>query len=317
MRQIQYKRAKYQSGMALPMVLWTIALLSAVTLLLVGIIEGWITEETREGKDFRARQQALSGIAIALNPGIQPGDPLLNQHFNMAEEGYKVVIKDESGLINPNAVLSVIPDRRDLLKRLFSAWGLDVNQSDAAADSLYDWQSPSPFRSLHGAKKPEYDVVGRSGLPPGAPFNSPAEMALVLGFEPVIKARPDWRSFFTTFYSGKINILHAPKPILTGLLGLSPEQADQWISLRAGKDGIEGTSDDLKVDTIDHAADLIGAPGAERAFIMDVCDISGNVLRIESTGFCNGRSHRITVIYSSTSTDNPQSHGNLLGWIEQ
>ena len=124
--------------MALPMVLWTIALLTAVTLLLAGIIEGWITEETREGKDFRARQQALSGIAIALNPGIQPGDPLLDQHFNVEEEGYKVVIKDESGLINPNTLLSVTPDRRDLLKRLFSAWRLDVNQSDAAADSLYD-----------------------------------------------------------------------------------------------------------------------------------------------------------------------------------
>ena len=302
--------------MALPMVLWTIALLTAVTLLLAGVIEGWITEETRESKDFRAQQQALSGIALAMNPSIQPGDPLLEQHFKDRDEGYKVVIKNESGLINPNILLAGTPDRRDLLEQLFSAWGLDVTQSATAADGLYDWQSPSPFRSLHGAKKPEYDAVGRSGLPPGAPFSSPAEMALVLGFEPVIKTRPDWRSLFTTYYNGKINILHAPKPILTDLLGLSPEQAEQWITLRAGKDGIEGTSDDLKVDTIDHAADLMGATGGQRALILAACDVTGSVLRIESVGFCNGRSHRITVIYSGSATDNPQSPGNLLGWIE-
>ena len=315
-RKLPITEVRNQSGMALPMVLWTIALLTAVTLMLVGIIEGWITEETREGKNFRARQQALSGIAVALNPGIQPGDPLLEQHFKAQDEGFKVVIKNESGLINPNTLLSATPDRRDLLQRLFSSWGLDVNQCSSAADGLYDWQSPSPFRSLHGAKNPEYDAVGRSGLPPGTPFNSPAEMALALGFEPVIRVRPDWSSLFTTYFNGKINLLHAPKPILTGMLGLSTDQADQWIILRAGKDGIEGTSDDLKVDTIDHAADLIGARGSERALILSVCDITGSVLRIESTGYSNGRSHRITVIYSGGSTDNPQSPGNLLGWIE-
>ena len=47
--QLSFKGTRNQSGMALPMVLWTIALLTAVTLLLAGIIEGWITEETREG----------------------------------------------------------------------------------------------------------------------------------------------------------------------------------------------------------------------------------------------------------------------------
>ncbi len=303
--------------MALPMVLWAIALLTSVTLLLAGIIQGWIGEETREGKQFRARQQALSGIAVALNAGIQPGDPLLTQHTRENDEGYKVVIKDESGLINPNILLSAVPDRRDLLQQLFSAWKLDINQSDTAADSLYDWQSTSPFRSLHGAKKADYEAVGRSALPPGTPFASPAEMALVLGFEPVMKARPDWRSFFTTYYNGKINILHAPKPVLTDLLGLSPPQADQWIALRAGKDGIEGTSDDLKVDSIAQAADLIGANGVQRALMLSVCDVTGSVLRVESSGFCNGISHLITVVYARGSTDNPQSPGNLLGWFEQ
>jgi hypothetical protein len=107
--------------MALPMVLWTIALLAGITLLLAGIVQGWIAEETREGKQFRARQQALSGLTLAMNPKVDAADPLLNYQTADGGEGYSVVIRDESGLINPNFLLGSAPDRRDLLEQLFAA----------------------------------------------------------------------------------------------------------------------------------------------------------------------------------------------------
>ncbi len=301
-----------KAAFALPMVLWTVALLTSVILLLVGVIQGWVAEESHEGKVFRARQQALSGIAVAMNPSILPGDPLL-EHRDKEGEGYKVVLKNESGLINPNTWLSA--NRRDLFNRLFTAWGLDITRCNAASDGLYDWQSPSPFRSLNGAKQPEYDAIGRSGLPPGTPFLSPDEMAWVIGFNPVAKARPDWKEFFTTYYSGKINILYAPKTILTDLLGLSPAQANAWIMLRDGKDGIEGSGDEPQIGSINEAADLIGANGSQRTLILDFCDITGSVRRIESTGFCHGVSHRIVVV--GASTQNTQAGGSMLGWSEQ
>jgi hypothetical protein len=303
--------------MALPMVLWTIALLTGIALLLAGIINSWIVDETRAGKLFRARQQALSGVAVAMNPGIIPGDPLLQSKARDEEEGYAAVIKDESGLVNPNHFLSHIPDRRDLLKRLFATWGLDINKSDAAADGLFDWQSPSPFRSLHGAKKAEYDAVGLAGLPPGSPFVSPEEMSLVIGFDPVIKAKPDYRSFFTTYFNGPVNILRAPKAVLTDFLGLTPSQADVWIALREGKDGIEGTDDDLKPENLKGAIDLMGVRGPSRRIIEESCGVKGGVRRIESTGFCNGVRHRITVICSEASSENPQAAPSVLGWSEQ
>jgi len=304
---------KYRSGMALPMVLWTIALLGGIVILLAGVVEGWISEETRNGKIFQARQQALSGIAVAMVPSVKPGDPILQKSILDGTEGYKVVIKDESGLINPNVWLSATPDHRDLFKRLFGAWGLDINQCDAAADGLYDWQSPSPFRSLHGAKQPEYEAAGQLGLPPGAPFLSPEEMSLVIGFGPVIQAKSDWKNYFTTYYTGKINVLRAPKAILTDLLGLTPAQADAWITLRNGKDGIEGTDDDLQPGTIQDAATLMGANAAQRALLEDTCAITGNTRRIESTGYCNGINHRITVVLGGSST----AGSSLLGWWEQ
>jgi hypothetical protein len=306
-------RKQRSEGMALPMVLWAIALLTAIALLLAGIIGGWIEEEARAGKLFRARQQALSGIAVAMNQLIRPGDPLLKYQSKNGEEGYSVKIKDESGLINPNYFLSQTPDRRDLLKLLFLAWKVDQVSAEAAADSLYDWQSQSPFRSLKGAKKADYEAAGRSGLPPGAPFITPEEMELALNFEPIMQAKPDWKNYFTSFNLGPVNILRAPKSVLTDLLGLTPQQADNWMLLRAGKDGIEGTEDDVKPEDIKAAASLIGANGPQRTLLLSSTGVSGNIPRIESTGFCNGVKHRITVI----STDNAQSPGAVLRWTEE
>lgn len=299
------------------MVLWTIALLTGIALLLAGIINSWIVEETRAGKLFRARQQALSGVALAMNPGIMPGDSLLQSKAKDGEEGYAVVIKDESGLVNPNHFLSQIPDRRDLLRRLFAAWGLDMDKSEAAADGLFDWQSPSPFRSLHGAKKAEYDAAGLAGMPPGSPFASPEEMSLVIGFDPVMKVKPDYRSFFTTYFNGPVNVLRAPKGVLTDFLGLTPLQADAWIYLRDGKDGIEGTDDDLKPEDLRSTVDLMGVSGSSRSIILESCGVKGGVRRIESTGFCNGVRHRITVICTEAMSENPQAAPSVLGWSEQ
>jgi hypothetical protein len=302
--------------MALPMVLWTIALLTAMTLLLAGLVNGWINEETHSGKAFRARQQALSGLAVALNPAVQPGDPLL--HRGDRQEGWSVVIGDESGLINPNAFLSRKQDRRDLLSRLFQAWSVSPQDSESAADGLYDWQSASPFRSLRGAKKADYDAVGRSGFPPGAPFVSPEEMELVLGFGAVMKARPDWRGYFTTLYSGPVNLLHAPKRVLTDFLGFTPPQADAWITLRNGRDGIEGTDDDVNPGSVDKALSLAGiSPSSPQGILNTAAStVSGSARRIESTGYCGGVSRRIIVVTGGSSGDNGQP-SVYQGWFEE
>ncbi len=310
-------RYRDSNGMALPMVLWTIALLAGMAVLLAGVIQGWISEETRSGNQFKARQQALSGIAVAMNPAVLPGDPLLSARSSDGKEGYDVSIGDEAGLINPNTLLSATPDRRDVLRNLFGAWGLAPIDSETAADGLYDWQSGSPFRSLHGAKLPEYQAAGKEGLPPGAPFSSPDEMELVIGFDPVRRARTDWRSHFTTFHGGKLNILRAPKPILVDLIGLTPSQAGAWITLRNGKDGIMGTADDIRPGSIAEAAGLIGANAAQRAQLLDLCDVTGSVRRIESRGFFNGAKHHITVITGPGATGNDQSGVTVLGWKEQ
>ena len=300
--------------MALPMVLWAIALLTGVTLLLAGVINSWIEEETRAGKSFRARQMALSGLALAMNGGVLPGDPLLSG--GNREEGWNVVIGDESGLINPNVLLSAKPDRRDILRELFNSWKVSPLDAETAADCLYDWSSTVPFKSPRGAKQPEYEAAGFAGLPPGAPFVSPEEMELVLGFDLVRKANPGWKRYFSTYNQGKVNLQHATRNILVDLLQLTPAQADAWITLRNGKDGIEGTEDDVRPGTLDKAASLIGATSMQRAAIAAAASIEGSLRRIESTGYCQGVKRRIVVVMAASDGNNPQS-SSVAGWTEE
>lgn len=307
-------RRHSREGMALPMVLWAVALLAGVTILLAGVINSWIEEETRAGKSFRARQMALSGLAIAMNGGVSPGDPLLSG--GNREEGWHVVIGDESGLINPNVLLSAKPDRRDILRELFNSWKVSPQDAESAADCLYDWQSPVPFRSPRGAKQAEYDAAGFSGLPPGAPFVSPEEMELVLGFDLVRKANPGWKGYFSTYNQGKVNLQHATRNILVDLLQLTPAQADAWITLRNGKDGIEGTEDDVKPGTLDKASSLIGATGLQKAVIGAAASIEGSLRRIESTGYCQGVKRRIVVVMAASDGNNPPS-SSVAGWTEE
>ena len=302
-------------GMALPMVLWAIALLMAITLLLAGVINGWIAEETHSGKEFRARLQALSGVAVAM--AVQPGDPLLTHGDK--NEGWSVVIGDESGRINPNYFLGHHPDQRSVLRDLFAHWKLSPQDAESAADGLYDWQSPSPFKSLRGAKKAEYDALGYSGLPAGAPFLSPEEMGLVIGFGPVMKAQPKWRRYFSTYNPGQVNLMHAPLWVLTDFLGFTPAQADAWIKYRNGKDGIEGTEDDNTPATLPTALSLAGInpSGAQGQLIQFQTTITGSVRRIESTGYCGGVSRRIVVVISGGSGNNSQTPSSVLGWSEE
>jgi hypothetical protein len=301
--------------MALPMVLWAIALLAGVTILLAGVINSWVEEETRAGKSFRARQMALSGLALAMNGSVAPGDPVLNG--GNEEEGWRVVIGDESGLINPNVLLSAKPDHRDLLGELFNAWKLPPDASETAADGLYDWQSTVPFRSPRGAKQADYEAAGFAGLPPGAPFVSPEEMELVIGFDPVRTAKPDWKGYFSTYNPGGVNLMHAPRSILIDLFQLTPAQADAWIALRNGKDGIEGTDDDVNPGTLDRAMTLIGAAGSQRSLIGAAACLGGSLRRIESTGYCHGVKRRIVVVTGASQGNNPQPSSSMLGWSEE
>ena len=277
-------------------------------MLVAGVVGDWLTEETHAERVFIARQMALSGIAMGLNPAIKLGDPLLKKG-SKETEGFEVRISNEAGKINPNYWIA--QKNRAIFVRLFDSWGVDPAKRDAAIDCLIDWIDADDFRSLAGAERAEYEAAGRPGFPANRPLVSIREMEAVLGLDQVLAGREDWRDYFTISYNGKINIQYAQEPILTTLGGLTPQQWHTLLKLRAGPDGIDGSDDDVKFKSIDEVASLLGVGGAQLAALKGFFDVQGSVRRIESVGYCGETQHKIIVISPAN------GGGQLMSWEEQ
>ncbi|MFY8268202.1 MAG: hypothetical protein ACOVLK_02285 [Terrimicrobiaceae bacterium] len=295
-------------AIALPLVLWSLAFLAGLVILAGGVVNGWLEGESRAGRKFVARQMALSGIALGLNPVVKPGNPLLSSGAR-GTEGYEVKIANEAAKLNPNFWLQ--QGNRPIFLRLFASWGADLTTSEAAIDGLTDWIDGDDFLSLKGAERGEYERAGRPGYPANRPLKHVREMEVVMNLAPLLAAKEDWRNYFTIWYSGKISIQNAQQPILTDLAELTPIQWQSLFEMRAGVDGVDGTEDDVKLESVDAVADFLGAVGRQREALLQFFDTSGDIRRIESTGWCNGVPHTIIVIAPAGSP------GKIMSWEER
>jgi hypothetical protein len=295
-------------ALALPLVLWSIAFLGGLVVLLAGVVGDWMESESRAERRFVARQMALSGIALGLNPALKPGDPLLRSG-SPDGEGYEVRIGNEAALINPNFFVQL--GDRPVFQKLFAAWGVETIAAETAIDSLIDWIDADDFLALKGAERGEYERAGRPGYPANRPIRHIRELEAVMNLAPILAAKEDWKNYFTVWYSGRISIQHAKEPVLKELAGLTPIQIESLLKLRAGLDGIEGTDDDQKIASIDSIADFLGADGRQREALAAFFDTTGDIRRIESTGHCYGVRHRIVVVAPAGSP------GQIMSWEEK
>jgi hypothetical protein len=295
-------------AIALPMVLWCIAFLAGLVVLTGGLVRGWIESESLAERKFVARQMALSGIALGLNPVVENGSPLLRKG-NKNTEGYEVKITNESARLNPNFWIQ--SGNRAIFNRLFANWGASLAEAEAAIDSLQDWIDGDDLVSLKGAERGDYERAGRPGYPANRPLKHIREMESIMNLAPLLAAKQGWQEDFTIWYSGKISIQHATEPILTALVELTPNQCQSLIEMRAGRDGVENTADDQKLQSIEAVADFLGAGGKQRAALLEFFDTSGDLRRIESTGWCGAISHKIVVI---APTGSP---GQIMSWEER
>lgn len=300
-------RSKIQA-IALPLVLWCIAFLAGLVVLTGGLVRGWIESESLAERKFVARQMALNGIALGMNPDIEAGNPLL-RHGNKETEGHEVKLTNEAARINPNFWIQ--SGNRPIFNRLFANWGADLSEAEAAIDGLQDWIDGDDFLSLKGAERGEYERAGRPGYPANRPLKHIREMESIMNLAPLLASKQGWRDTFTIWYSGKVSIQHATQPILVALADLTPIQCQSLIEVRAGLDGLENTADDEKLESIEAVADFLGAGGRQRAALLEFFDTSGDMRRIESRGWCGGVSHKIVVI---APTGAP---GQIMSWEEQ
>ena len=225
-----FVRPVAQSGIALLMVLWMLALLSVIAGSLVFSSRTEMLMAGNTAALAQAEAAADAGVYKAIHELARPqtdlkrwkGDGLTHLWtFHGAE--LRVTILDESAKMDLNAAPVV------LLKGLLNA--LAEPDADALADAVLDWRDADDLRSLHGAEKADYAAAGRDYGPANAPFETTEELRQVLGMSDDLfrKLEP-----LVTVHSRQpgINAAVAPREVLLALPGATAEQVDSFLEQR-------------------------------------------------------------------------------------
>lgn len=221
-----------EHGIALILVVWTLALLSVLAIGFVTKARTELTIVHNQLENARARAAADAGVALSILEMTQV-DPQLRrpadgrEHvFGFGGSQIRVGVQDEAGKIDLNAA----PD--DLLFGLFRTLGLDPAQATRLTDTIADWKDADDFERPSGAEAGEYRAAGLSYGPRNGPFLAVDELRLVLGMTPALFARV--RPFVTVYSrSARINPLTAPAEVIASLPGVVPAQAISYAAIRS------------------------------------------------------------------------------------
>lgn len=210
-----------QRGVALLLVVWLIALLTA----LIGAFAISARVESLQGRVLAqgsvVQQIARAGLEYALQRVADPdpgsrwtpdGRPYAWQY---AGSQVQVQLVDESGKVDLNQADAQI------LSSLLRAVGVEAAQAQQLAGAAVDWRDSDALSQVAGgAEDPDYAAAG---LPYGAkdgPYESVAEVEQVLGWTPQLYARV--RAYLTIYAGrGRPDPRYAQAPVLTAL-GLDP-----------------------------------------------------------------------------------------------
>ncbi len=247
--------ARRRSGAALLAVLWVVALLTTLVAASSLLLTQDLDAAASKRQVFRARMIAESALAIAMNPGIKKDDPLLSRQLS-DDERYEVVVVGEDGLLNPNMLLQTA-NGQTVLKNLFMAWGVPLREAGILMNSLLDWIDADEFTRLNGAEKKDYR---RNDIPFNRPFRSLEEMAMVRGMALVEQAYPQWRTWFSVYASGLLDVNEARPEIISAVTGANIQAAQRLRNTRLGPDGRLGTPDDQPLPDVANALLMLGIP---------------------------------------------------------
>ena len=227
---------KRMRGAALLLVLWLVALLTA----LVGAYALTARMEALQGRvgshGAIAQEIARAGIEYAL---VRVADRNPETHWQPNGRAYawtfdgeqvQVRIVDETGKVDLNQ--ADVP----LLSRLMQALGQPADVSDALAAAIVDWRDADNLtQPVGGAEDGDYASAGRDYGAKDAPFETVAEVEQVLGMTPDLYAR---LAPFLTLYSGRgqPDATYAQGPVLQAM-GVD---AAAWLAQRNAS-GVTGS----------------------------------------------------------------------------
>jgi general secretion pathway protein K len=221
-----------QRGIALVIVLWTIALLSVMA---AGFAMSMRTQTRlthNQVASAQAKAVAEAGVQRAILEFLKPDQEQLwkadgsYQRWDLAGAAAYVSVLDESGKVDLNTA------QDELLRGLLRVVGVEDEALDTVVDSIQDWKDPDDLQRANGAEQVQYEGAGLRYGPKNAPFESVEELQQVLHVTPALYRRlyP-----FVTVHSQQpgINPLVAPREVLLAVPGWDAAQVDSYLSLRS------------------------------------------------------------------------------------
>jgi general secretion pathway protein K len=180
----------------------------------------------------QSKAPAVSGIAPA-NVGQPPVQSTAQQmptsgafSFRLGAAGITVDYRSEAGRID----LNLAP--KELIAGLFRTLGAQPEEADYYADRIVGWRKKGEVAG-ENQEATAYRVAGIPYAPRQAPFQSAAELWLVLGIPPVFKERA---LPFVTVYSGQseVDAENAAPEVLASLPNMTSERLGNVLQQRAG-----------------------------------------------------------------------------------
>ena len=227
---------KREAGAALLLVLWLIALLTA----LIGAFALTARVEALQAKvlsgGVRANELARAGLEYSLvrladteprTRWLPDGREYL---WRYADAELELRIVDESGKVDLNQA------GQPLLSALMQALGTERARAEQVSAAILDWRDADPLTQVNGgAEDPDYAAAGRPYGAKDAPFETVAEVEQVLGMDPALYALLEP---YLTLYSGRgePDPTYAQAPVLVAM-GLDPAL---YLAQRARPPGVVG-----------------------------------------------------------------------------
>ena len=286
------------SGAALLLVLWAITVISFAVLWAANVVNLELETTISDSAGLRARQIAVSGVALGLHPQVKREDTeLLNRDFG-AGERMEVRIRGEGARFNINQLIQ--QQDRITMVNLLTLWGLNPDEANALIDKWTDWTDEDEFRTgFGGAERGDYEALGIANAPANRPFRSVSEMARVLGMEELANLKPDWADSFTIFGDGKIDVNEADAGVLQAATGVVPEMVEGILQQRRGPDGIEPSEDDFRFEDVSQLAGWLAGSMLPPEQVLAKLTTESSVKRIDSRGIVGERSRLISVVAAS------------------
>jgi len=300
---------KQQKGFALVAVIWVVGFLTMVLTVTLIFVKKEAETVTESEHSFRAWQLAHTGLSYGSHSDVKLNDDVLSFSSKDFDESYSVELRSEDAKININHV--VVSEDKEFLRNLFKLWLDDLDKANQLTDAMVDWVDSNDLESLNGAEKDWYIAKGYQNRPFNREFLTLDEIRLVKGFTEVEERVPDWRSWFTVYSSGPIDIHEAEPKILSVAAETDLINAEQFFVGVRGIDELLGTDDDLRYTDLESALDALNSFSLDRFTVIERFTLQGSTTSIESTGRSGEYRTKISAVIRK------QSRGaNLLSYEE-